>query len=226
MNLAGLSIESIINMSEEELRSLNEKDLRQITSRLISAGNKRLKRAKPTKTGVYSPALISLAEAQGKDLEKGETPHFELPSKADLTKQGIKNTRSAVRSRFEQVKNFLQAKTSTAKGFKEYRSKMYEALGNKITMSKERENDFWRAYNRFMIDDHQKAIFKSKGENAVLYWLRNYAESNNIYDTDSLYQALRKEADRNDKKTQYKFEVEFDDEGIQFDVSDINPQTI
>ena len=44
MNVKGLKISDILNIDLETFNKLNEKELRALTSRLVSAGNKRIRR--------------------------------------------------------------------------------------------------------------------------------------------------------------------------------------
>lgn len=226
INVAGMSIKQITSMTNEEISRLSGSSLATLTGRLVSAANKRLRRAKPTETGVWSPSVRHWAKQQGVNLEAGQKPQFTVKGpKGETPQQRVNRLRSV----YSDIKGFLNAETSTQAGFKKYREKVVKMLGVNITKSRETENAFWDAYNRFMKDDHYAEIFKSKGsENEVLTWLREYAEKTGTYDTESLYNALNKELNREDIDNEEKFKT-VDIKGISItpDELDIyNPSNI
>ena len=57
-DVTGMSIKDISNLGYENIKSLGEKDLARITSRLVSASNKRIRRFE--KAGLTSPAIMKL----------------------------------------------------------------------------------------------------------------------------------------------------------------------
>ena len=58
MNVKGLKITDILDIDLDTFNNLNEKELRALTSRLVSAGNKRIRRLE--KHDINSPAMQSL----------------------------------------------------------------------------------------------------------------------------------------------------------------------
>lgn len=105
MNVTGLTIENILQMN---VTKLNEKELRQITTRLISASNKRLKRMQ--KAGDISP----VAKRQ---IERGK---FSIAKDKNIYD---------VSETFKQVKNFLQTPSSTLTGWKKQKKLLAKQLG-------------------------------------------------------------------------------------------------
>lgn len=95
--VSGLSIQDILNMDAYQISKLNEKDLRKITGRLVSAGNKRLRRAE--KAGVTSSAIRYVQET-GAFSTKGKTFN-------------------QLRHEFLRARNYLEAKGGTIKGAKQ-----------------------------------------------------------------------------------------------------------
>lgn len=65
---------------------------------------------------------------------------------------------------FKAVKNFLQAETSTIKGFKQYRSEVTYHLDE--FESEEQESEFWQTYNKW-IATHPKLAMKFKDTNQI-----------------------------------------------------------
>ena len=128
IDVTGLSIKDIMNIDLDTFNRLGEKDLRAITSRLVSASNKRIRRMK--ESGLYSPAVTGL----------GTDVYFsvKLPSNVDVTQRINK-----LRSEFARSRSFLTKTTSTIGGVRRYQKKQDEEIekiaGKKLT-KKEKES--------------------------------------------------------------------------------------
>ena len=113
MNVKGMGIKDIMNIDLDTFNKMNERELKQITSRLVSAGNKRIRRLKSK--DINSPALRSL----------GEDDIFSVKLSKDMNKKQRVN---AIRQEFAKIRNFLSAKTSTLKGYRQYSKKMVKEI--------------------------------------------------------------------------------------------------
>lgn len=114
----GRSIQDIMYMDIEEFSHLSKSGLRQAVSRLADAANKRLKRL--SKSDVVSPAYMEVLDNGNK---------FSTRGKSEIELQ----------IEFRRVSNFLQDKTSTIKGSREYmeetRKNLKDAFGIEINKS-------------------------------------------------------------------------------------------
>lgn len=109
-NVAGLSISTIASMPTDYILTLNRQELSRLVSRLASAGNKRLKRLETEGLAKLSPAVY-----QSKKISKGRT------RKSKIKKFSTKGkTLNELRSEYVRAVNFLNTKTSTVKGTKQY----------------------------------------------------------------------------------------------------------
>ena len=105
MNVKGLKITDILNIDLDSFNSLNESQLRALTSRLVSASNKRIRRLE--KHDINSPAIQGL----------GSNKSFSTK----LKKTTPKNQRiNQLRSEFARIRTFLTSQTSTIKGFNKF----------------------------------------------------------------------------------------------------------
>ena len=135
MNIKGLKISDIMNISWEKLNSLNLEDMRQLTGRLVSASNKRIRRLSAAKRGASSFAYQYIEE-------RGKT--FSTRGK-DINQ---------LRTEFKTAKQFLSMKTSTIKGWNKYRKEMEQRTGY-ITDDESKEwsdstwKKYWKVYRRF-----------------------------------------------------------------------------
>lgn len=135
MNVKGLKINDIINMSWDDLNSLSAKDLKTVTSRLVSASNKRINRLAKTERGTSSFAYQTVQERGRKFSVRGKSTN-------------------EVRQEFSNARRFLKMKTSTVRGWKEYRGEMQSRLTksldvDKLEWSETTESKFWKVYRRF-----------------------------------------------------------------------------
>lgn len=123
--VSGLSVKQILSMDVAEFNKLGLKDLQKITGRLVSASNKRYRRAK--QAGVESPAFTyventGLFSTKGKNLNQ-------------------------LRAEFVRAKNFLDAETSTIKGAKKFMSESIKMLKQEgVNISEDKFKDVMKVY--------------------------------------------------------------------------------
>lgn len=135
MNLKGLTIQDIMNLSWEQINTMGDVELKQITSRLVSASNKRIRRLEKTTRGKSSFAYQTVEDRGRMFSVRGKTTN-------------------QVRQEFKLAKNFLNMKTSTVSGWKKYRKqtedRMVGATGGESLKWKDATwKKFWKVYRRF-----------------------------------------------------------------------------
>ena len=142
MNVKGLSIQDVMNMSWDEINKLNSKDLKQLTSRLVSASNKRiraLQKADPQKV------LFSYALSKAKHMGR----QFSIRGK------DVKQ----IKQEFRLMKDFLNMKTSTVTGAKKHTLSMKirtHAItdSESLNWSSRTWEKYWEVYRRFEENHH------------------------------------------------------------------------
>ena len=120
MNVKGLKISDILDIDLNTFNKLKESDLRAITSRLVSAGNKRIRRLE--KHDVNSPALQGL----------GKEKSFSTKLSKDTSKQQRVNK---LREEFARARSFLTSETSTIKGYNAFVKKTKERIANELNFN-------------------------------------------------------------------------------------------
>lgn len=140
VSVKGLSTEQILKM---DVYKLGSKGLKKVLNRLVSTANKRIRRLE--QYDKVSPALASLHRKRKYFSTKGLSYN-------------------QLETEFKAVKNFLQAETSTIKGFKEYRAEITYHLDE--FESEEQESNFWKTYNKW-IDTHPQLAMKFKDTNQI-----------------------------------------------------------
>ena len=125
-----LSIQDIIEMDIGHMKGLSVSSLARLTSRLVSAYNKRAKRLEQSGVSEYSPAYQGIA-------------------KAGKTRLSVKGKRwNELISTLADAKRFLsERKTSTVRGAKQVKRELEQRLGHPIT-SKEQAQAYWEAIDK------------------------------------------------------------------------------
>lgn len=130
MNVKGLSIHDILDIDLDSFNNLSESDLRKLTSRLVSASNKRIRRLKAH--NINSPALNRLGDAE----------KFSTKLDPNISKQQRVNQ---LRHTFAQMRSFLTSETSTIRGYNDFKERTYERIHKETRIPKE---DLQRIGNR------------------------------------------------------------------------------
>lgn len=148
INVKGLTIEDILDMDFNDINKLNRKDLSAITSRLVSASNKRIKRFE----------------------ERGEKPLAMRGIDKNFSVKG-KNT-NQLRHEFAKMRNFLQFDTSTSKGWNKFKQDVATRTGYEGDI--EKSENFWDKYNEFKKNNND--LVKARGSERVQQILKQEIE--------------------------------------------------
>lgn len=108
--VSGMTVRDILDMDLGEFMRLKKKDLREVTGRLVSAGNKRIRAME--KAGYSTPAIEQVMRSGGLFSTKNKTLN-------------------QLRAEFSRARDFMKAETSTQKGYKAFRERVSTGL-NKI----------------------------------------------------------------------------------------------
>ena len=134
-DVTGVTIDDLIKMDFKELQKYNEASVKKITSRLVSAMNKRYRRLEASEQGQLSPTYQWFAQRKAKG--KG---FYSVKGKS----------KSTTISLFKQLQEKLQQQTSTIKGFKEYEKELYSRLGIKFKSNEtDLKKKFWKLVHRY-----------------------------------------------------------------------------
>ena len=120
MNVKGLKISDILNIDLDAFNNLNESELRALTSRLVSAGNKRIRRLKAK--DINSPAVQGLGKADA----------FSTRLNPDVSKQQRVNK---LREEFARARSFLTSETSTIGGYKKFVNRTTKRIAEELRMT-------------------------------------------------------------------------------------------
>lgn len=147
MNVKGLKVTDILEMDWNDLKKLSTREMKQVTSRLVSVANKRLRSLEKTKHGKWSMAYRK-AKSMGR--------------KFSVKDKNLQETQQEFRS----TKQFLEMKTSSAKEWNKIRKSMEERVasytdGESIQWGDKTWSKYWEVYRRF--EENHGGTFK-KGD--------------------------------------------------------------
>ena len=177
MNVKGLSIKDILNMDWSDLNAFTNKELKQITSRLVSAANKRVRRLEGSSLGTSSMAYQSV-ERRGRMFSvKGKNVN-------------------QVRNEFKLASNFLKMKTSTVSGWKQYQKdvakKMKSASGIDINKwSDDNKSKMWKVYRKF--EEQHGGEFKKGDSDRIIQYLMETLDKTETMSEDELLNSINDE---------------------------------
>lgn len=126
--VSGLTISDVINMDSDVFNKLSEKNLRKVTGRLVSAANKRLRSFEIA--GERSPATRQVEKSGGKFSTRGKNLN-------------------ELRAEFVRAKGFLEARTSTRKGWNAVKRETMKALkGHGVDVNSNQFDSMWESYEK------------------------------------------------------------------------------
>lgn len=143
IDVKGLSTNQILNMDVNEINSMNYRTIRALASRLVSSMNKRIRQLRRT-----TPDSLAL---------------HSLPENYQFSTKGL--NRNEIRSLVGQMQQFGQMKTSTVKGWKDYRKNIEAKLGGKLSDLPD-ESNFWEMFRNLKDSNH--AIFQKMSSDEIL----------------------------------------------------------
>lgn len=199
------SIQKVLDAIAEgdNLSKLTTAEAREVADRLRSAANKRMKRLRETGvTGKASPALRGAEERIGKGKK--------------FTTKG--KNRNQLLSTIADMRDFMEGKTSTARGWKRVRRAEEKRIGIPKRTSERKRTKFWGMINRITSSNSSTIqALKSLGwDSARLQrYLREQYIDNHDVDEDSLMQKmqdlLQEEYDQMSANESEYESIDFDD---------------
>ena len=166
-NVKGKSSKQLMDLSLGEFSALTRAELSKVVSRLASTANKRLDTL--SRMEVESPAYRGAAKSGGRFRAKGKSLN-------------------ELRSEYMRVKGFLNAKTSTKKGFMKVEQDFMNRMG--ITeIDEEVRSKMWDVYNRMA--DSMEPFVKGSGDRQK--YIYDIVEQHPYDDIEELIDRVNKE---------------------------------
>ena len=204
MNVKGLKITDIMDIDLDAFNRLTESELRHLTSRLVSAGNKRIRRLKAK--DINSPALQGLGR--------------EMAFSTKLPKGTSRQQRvNKLRAEFSRARSFLTSETSTVSGYKAFAERTKDRIASELGMDSKtlgEKLDLNRLFD-ILHKAQEKGIISSyrgsQGSIQARAIIADFLVEDPNMDEEELMARLEREADR-----MYEERELIDDETDDFDL--------
>lgn len=208
MKLQGTNINDLINMSWNDLNKLSTKELRELSMKLNSAANKRLRRIETSGKQEFSPAYQYTRRGRGDFSVKGLT------------------TRTQIKNEIQRASSFLEAKTSTLKGVRQYEKETKELFGDQEApeddmskLTKKQKNTIFRALDR--LRETNAAAVYNVGSDIIIKELRMSQKRNKsrnryqlIKDLEKRYPELLESSEERYEREEAERQARTDEDGI------------
>lgn len=204
MNVKGLKISDILDIDLDAFNRLNEKELRAVTSRLVSAGNKRIRRL--AEHDINSPAM------QGLGSEKAFST--KLPKNTSNQQRVNK-----LRSEFARARSFLTSETSTIGGYKKFVKRTRQRIADELNIPEKvvsKKLNIGKMFDLLHKAQEKGLVSSYRGSKGSLQARNIIAEimiDNPDVNEDTLMDWLEEQADE-----LYEDEEELEDETEEFDL--------
>lgn len=151
MKITGLSIQDILDMDWKEIDKLSTEEMKQLSMRLNSAANKRLRRVEASGEERWSPAYKAVKQSGGDFSVKGKT------------------TKAEIKSELQRAGSFLSSKTSTVRGTKQHKQKIEDLIkppeklemGSPVSVDSDQEPEEPDKYTAELTENARKTLFRT-----------------------------------------------------------------
>ena len=182
-------LSKIQNMPLSKLMSLSRADLEKATRALVRESNKRLTVMK--NKGLSSPSTEYIKKHGGK---------FRV-----TTRSGNKKSVTELREEFQRAKGFLESKTSTVSGFKEWEIQVGKTLADQgidyLSLNKTQKRRFWQAFAKIEELDHANTLKGSANYKSTVNEVYNAVKNGLLKrDIDSFAKSINDELYKQSEK--------------------------
>lgn len=169
----GLTINDIMNISYTDINKMDRKELAYHTSRLASAGNKRLRR-----------------------LEKGgkassSKPYEQVSKVGDFSVKG--KDVNQLRKEFARVKKFLRTETGSLSGLKKVERNLEKRLNTKFK-DEQQVKEFWEVYKK--VEEGQEYFIQQYGSKELQKLIAQYQVNNPNKSIDDVINFGKEQVDK------------------------------
>lgn len=182
-DVTGLSIKDIASLSKSTIDQLSKSDLSKVTSRLVSAMNKRIRYLGKNKIGRLSPTY----QAYERRVQKG------------LGREGFYSVKGKdpqqLKDLYRQLSKSLTSDVTTVKGWKKHRQEVFDQIGYNFNNDQDREKKFWELYRKFQEQDPSYKQYRKEISDKVLSYIANEIGSD-FTDSEQNIQKIQDKVDQ------------------------------
>lgn len=160
-DVTGLSIKDIASLDKSIIDRLSKSELSMVTSRLVSAMNKRIRYLGKSELGRLSPTYQAYERRLSKGL--GRDGFYSVK---DKNPQQLKDL-------YKQLSQSLNSNVTTVRGWKKHRQEVFNQIGYNFKNDIDREKKFWQLYRKFQEQDPSYKQYRKEISDKVLSYIAN-----------------------------------------------------
>lgn len=183
--IRGKTVEQITNMPLKELEKLTESQLRTVVGRLVSAGNKRMRRMASFAMKGDKSSGVQYLFIQGGQMGTYQQLKFSTVGK----------DKQALLQEFKRASSFMKSEKTSLKGIRKIRKKSLEGLRqmgiNIDNLSQTNYDRFWRAYD--ILKEMNPAIDEKKFKYAIIDKMSKLVSGMKEIDIEELINSMERQ---------------------------------
>lgn len=179
-DVTGLSIKDIASLDKSIIDRLSKSELSMVTSRLVSAMNKRIRYLGKSELGRLSPTYQAYERRLSKGL--GRDGFYSVKGK---NPQQLKDL-------YKQLSQSLNSNVTTVRGWKKHRQKVFNQIGYNFKNDIDREKKFWQLYRKFQEQDPSYKQYRKEISDKVLSYIANEIGSDYTDSEDNIQKIQNK----------------------------------
>lgn len=192
-DVTGLSIKDVASLGKSTIDQLSKSDLSRVTSRLVSAMNKRIRYLGKSDIGRLSPTY----QAYEKRVQKGLGRDGFYSVKGKSTQQLKDLYRQLSRSLTHKVtlESGEEVEVTSVRGWKKHRQDILNQIGYDFNNDQDREKKFWELYRKFQEQDPSYKQYRKAVSDKVLTYIANEIGSD-FTDSEENIQMIQDKVDQ------------------------------
>lgn len=192
-DVTGLSIKDVASLGKSTIDQLSKSDLSRVTSRLVSAMNKRIRYLSKSNIGRLSPTY----QAYEKRVQKGLGRDGFYSVKGKSTQQLKDLYRQLSRSLTHKVtlESGEEVEVTSVRGWKKHRQDVLNQIGYDFNNDHDREKKFWELYRKFQEQDPSYKQYRKEVSDKVLTYIANEIGSD-FTDSEKNIQMIKDKVDQ------------------------------
>ncbi len=170
-DVTGLTIKDIASLNKSTIDTLSKSDLSKVTSRLVSAMNKRIRYMGKSEIGRLSPTYQAFERRKNKGL--GRDGFYSVKNKDTQQLKDLYRQLSRSLTNKVTLESGEEVEVTTAKGWKKHRQDVLNQIGYNFKNDSDRERKFWELYRKFQEQDKSYKNYRREVSDKVLTYIAN-----------------------------------------------------
>lgn len=170
-DVTGLSIKDVARLEKSQIDQLSKSDLSRVTSRLVSAMNKRIRYLGKSDIGRLSPTYIAFEKRKNKGL--GRDGFYSVKGKDRMELVNLYKQLSKSLTHITTLESGEEVEVTTVRGWKKHREDIFNIIGYDFKDDYDRERKFWELYRKYQEQNPSYKNYRKDVSDKVLTYIAN-----------------------------------------------------